>query len=372
MNAATSAETSPTMRIVMVTTYGDSHACARLQTGAIFRGLRDTAGSVQCQTVKPSAARSSIEGADCIGFHYHDVEAMTFLRHNRHLAPAAAIACFGADIYDFGRYTELCDLASFFVMPTSLHRSVLASQMSLPVYTLEEPFDPIAIDAQTDWRFPPKKTRHLGWFGYPESFYKSMLSLMPTIKACLDAGQLDGFKLLTDSSRFPNDLHLDLQAFSTQTFAADVRAFDYVLVSHFPLDLHVNSLIKSPNKAVTALVAGAIPIASATPSYEALFCNLGLQKFLFDSPRSLSRLLRTRDPVADSRFIQDMGALEKIRTTMSDSETASAFLGLLQMYLTDPANTADAIAVAVPITYEAFARDRVKLISRLKRAMQRR
>jgi len=361
---------APGQRIVMVRMLSENDACVRLQSDAIVRGLADTP-AFECGTYKPGAAGFGDRKIDCIGFHYNDIEAVRFLRSHRHLAPNALIACFGADIYSYESYTQLHELADLYVVPTELHRSVLAAQLEAPVYALPEPVDPLAIAPDFDWNFPLKRTRRLGWFGYPESFYKGMLSLMPVIQRHLEAGTVDDFALLTDQKRFPNDWNLKLKPFSRETFITDLRAFDYVVVSHFPLDLHVNSLIKSANKAVTALVAGTIPIATDTPSYRELFASLGLERFLVTSPRDLDRVLGGLDPDSDSALIRRSGALDAIKHRLSDTNTARAFVDILAACRDSAAQGSHRAVGArkTSVSYAQFSTERVKLAPRLARAI---
>lgn len=358
-------------RIVMVCAYDESDACVRLQSGAVARGLSSRA-DVECRIHKPGAPGFALQTIDCIGFHYNDIEAVAFLRAHRHLAPQAVVACFGADIYSYRRYTELSDIADFFVMPTDMHRRVLAAQFEAPVFALAEPVDPVALDPAGTGDFPDKHAKHIGWFGYPESFYKGMLSLIPVLSRRLETGHLDSFKLLTDPRRFANDWNLKLRPYDNTSFRSDLRQFDYVVLSHLPLDLHINSLVKSPNKAITALMAGTIPIVTATPAYAGLLSQLGLQRFLFDSPRQLDAFLGRLDPAADSRAIRDSGALEWLRAHCTDEKTGQGFLDLLDRYRRESAQ-AQSPPLELrksPLTLEQFSAERIRLRNRLTRGIR--
>jgi hypothetical protein len=359
------------LRIRMVCGFDEDDACVRLQSGAVVRGLADTPG-VDCRFYKPDAPGFADQPIDALAFHYNDGEAVAFVRAHRHLAPQAAVLCFGADIYSYRRYTRLCDIVDCFVMPTALHRSVLSAQMEVPVHRLDEPVDPLALGGELQAEFPLKHTRHLGWFGYPESFYKGMLSLMPVVQRHLAAGTLDSFTLLTDPARFPNDWSLPLKRYSRAGFRDDLRAFDYVLLSHFPLDLHINSLVKSPNKAITALVAGAIPIASDTPAYRELLGELGLTQLLVESPRQLDDFLGRLDPQADSAAIRASGALHRLRSSRTDALVGKRFLDLLQEHGAGRTDRVPAARRDIPLTLEQFNAERVLLKNRVSRALRSR
>jgi hypothetical protein len=227
--------------------------------------------------------------------------------------------------------TSLNDVADVFTMPTDLHRGVLAGQIYKPVHLLPEGVDPAAFDAaaQTPPRFPPRGGRRALWFGYAESFEKGMSPLVPVIQDSIARGGLEDFTVMLNQAAFDNRHRLPTLAYDYRTFGAQAAAFDYAILSHLPSDLRVNSLIKSPNKAVTALLAGLIPIASDTPSYRALFERHGLSRFLFASPGELHRMLARLDPVADSAAIQASGVIPALLAEGSSQRLQESFLALL-------------------------------------------
>lgn len=358
------------MNLLFITSYDASNACFRLQTDAIARGAAALPG-LRCTFVKPDAPVAPGMDADVVGFHYNDVAAVATVRAARSRFGKARCVCFGSDIYAYSRYLELLDITDLFVVPTPHHRRVLAAQISTPIYVLVEPVDPLAVPADRPWHFPRKTGRRLGWFGYPESFYKGMYSLLPVINAAVRAGEVDDFVMITDESRFPNDLRIKTQAFAHERFAADVGGLDYVITSHFPLDLQVNSMIKSANKALAALAAGAITLVSDTPAYRDLYEELGLTRFIIESPRALGRFLAALDPVADSHRVRESGALELLRCRYNDERVAADFLALLADHERLP------LAERVPLEFEArdsvddFLQQRLQWKSRVRRAWQR-
>jgi hypothetical protein len=176
--------------------------------------------------------------------------------------------------------------------------------------------------------------------------------------------------LITDEKRFPNDLNLDLKPFSKYTFVNDLRSLDYVVLSHFPLDLHLNSLIKSPNKAITALVAGVIPLATDTPSYRELFTSLGIENFLFSSPSHLNEILSKLNPLKDSAFIRENGVLESIKTRFTDVNTAQAFIEITNTFQCGISTESNKNKSKL-ISYSQFSQERKTLFSRIKRVISR-
>ncbi len=115
--------------------------------------------------------------------------------------------------------------------------------------------------------------------------------------------------------------------------------FDYCILSHFSLDLALNSYIKSPNKLLTALMIGLIPIASNTPNYAAILREFGLGRFLFDSPSDLHRILRNLDPARDSQEIAQSGITQALADRFSETCLAESLLQILAAFdARDPAD----------------------------------
>ena len=357
-------------KVAFVTRWSDSDACWRLQQHAIVRGAAGLAG-LECRVFDPG----DVEGVygfnpDFVGFHYGE-GAVDLWRSLHTRCSQSRFVCFGSDIYDFGLYTRLEQMTDLFVMPTKMHAQVLSAHVSAPVAHLVEPVDPlVGTDLSTEL-FLRLRGKRVGWFGYPESFEKSMYSLLPVIEKHLRAGNIDTFTVLTDASRFNNPQGFDVVPFRPSTFAQDLARFDYVILSHFPLDLRLNSYIKSPNKAMAALASGVVPLASDTPSYRLLMEELDLTDFLFGSPRSLDVLLSTLDPVRDSRAIRERRALEALRTEYCDQRVARDFCDLLssQLRLVGPPHSRT--APLNRLSYGEHREAEQRLGSRLSRAFRR-
>jgi len=230
-------------------------------------------------------------------------------------------------------------------MPTNIHRKILASAVYKPVYVLNECIDPISVKAGDEHRklFPQKAGTRTLWFGYSESFSKSMKSLIPIIMKNVADHHIEDFVVIVDQERFHaaegNPPTIPTIPYDNATFSAHAQQFDYAILSHLPLDLKLNTYIKSPNKVITALLAGLIPIASDTPNYREVLERYGLQKFLFSSAQELDNILRTLDPVADSRFVQQSGVVSSLLEAGSPAAVASSFLQIIEDCLRDNALT---------------------------------
>jgi hypothetical protein len=313
---------------VVLRSKNDSDATVRLQSDSLLRGLKSLP-QTSAQLVEPSP-QLQLENGACVLFHFDDMPAIACLREARTAGKTFLAACFGSDIYEFSRYLPSYEVTDLYLMPTSIHRKVLASQFYKPVYYLAEGIDPIA--ATNDARpplFPIKQSRKLLWFGYAESFNKGMASLVPVLKLHLESARLQDFSLILNETEFSNDFNFRTIPFRNDSFQEEASAFDYCILSHFSLDLSLNSYIKSPNKLVTSLMTGLIPIASDTPSYSALLREFGLERFLFDSPAQLDKVLRSLDPLKDSQAVIDSGIVDTLWRRFSAVQLAEDLLAII-------------------------------------------
>jgi hypothetical protein len=281
-----------------------------------------------------------IESGCCVLFHFDDTLAIAALERARTHGVHFVAACFGSDIYNFARYLPSYAVTDMYLMPTEVHREVLASQFYKPVYFLPEGIDPITgLHDGGQPASPSKHSTRMLWFGYSESFNKGMASLVPVLKRNQTAGRIADFTLILNQAEFDNEFSLTTMPFRTASFRSDAAGFDYCILSHFSLDLSLNSYIKSPNKLITALMLGLIPIASKTPNYTAILSEFGLQGFLFDSPSALDHILRNLNPVRDSQQIAQSGIVETLAVRYSERSTANALLAIVAAFDSrDPAN----------------------------------
>ena len=103
-----------------------------------------------------------------------------------------------------------------------------------------------------------------------------------------------------------------------------------------PLDLAINSWIKSSNKAISGLMAGLIPIASDTPNYRIEMEAAGLEHLLFDSPAQLDRILAGLDPTADSVLVAANGIVGRLIEERSPESIASQLREIVTRYRASP------------------------------------
>ena len=361
---------------VIVRSWDRDTATVRMQSEPIRSGLAGY-GALSVSLHNPGTSELVIDDGTCLIFHFDDDRAIQAIRGARRTPEDVLTVCLGSDIYRYSLYTDLHDIVDLYVMPTELHQQALQAQVYKPVYHLPECVDPIGLGDKHDdsASLPDTGRKRVLWFGYPDSFYKSMASLMPIIQLSLEHGFIDSFSLITDEQQFnknyPNRHQLSIIPYNTLTFSSDVQAFDYCILSHFSLDLALNTYIKSPNKAITALCAGIVPIVSSTPNYRSLLDRFSMQRFLFSSPGELGGILSRLSPDDDLRFVRETGAANLLLKERSQGRLLEQFISILV------AHDADRVPLAVqtPMTYaDAIFRDAPKggALGRVRRAIKRR
>jgi hypothetical protein len=103
-------------------------------------------------------------------------------------------------------------------------------------------------------------------------------------------------------------------------------AFGYSLLSHFPYDLRLHSYIKSPNKLITSLVRGLVPISSNTPNYREFMSQYDLTRFMFSSGSDLVKIFNELADGMDLARYNFSGIAEDLLVRFSARELASIFL----------------------------------------------
>lgn len=226
-----------------------------------------------------------------INFFYKDTDAIRAITELE--AGSCTRVCFASDVENYEAYEDAYRVADAFICPSEMHKKVLGYLFDLPIYPLIEAIDPL-IRAGGSPVLDSIKARRLVWFGYPESYRRSMPIFESTIQEALRLGYIDSFSVISLESlqkELPSTFRF--LPFTTSQLTEQLKEHDLALLSHVPLDLSINSLIKSPNKAVSSIACGLIPICSDTPNYRELMDRLGLQQYLFESSRALGEILKT-------------------------------------------------------------------------------
>lgn len=324
---------------IFVRSLDAGNATVRLQSEPILRGLRNLPGFEARLCEAKSLPGLMVNNLSCIILHYNDRKAEKAVREIMQGSSKLLVVVLCSDIYSYSRYVELHDIADLYIAPTEAHQKILSAQLYKPVYTIQECIDPIATCGGVTAKrkrasdAPGKASKRVVWFGYADSFVKSMASLMPIIERNIATGNIDDFHLILNRQqydrRYRDIFDLPTIEYDSKTFLETISNFDYAILSHFALDLEVNSYIKSPNKAITAFVAGVVPICSDTPNYRALFSRYGLEKFLFSSPRELDGIIKSFDLDADLRAIQESNVIPSLLSDCSQERATEKFLNSL-------------------------------------------
>lgn len=314
-------------RYIFVRSKGSDDAIVRLHSDPLVAQLRRH-DDVVVDLRHPADGEYITDTACYLIYHYDDKAAVEVVSAAKARRPDHCVICLGADIYTLDEYVALADFTDLFLTPTPAHTKLLSSQLYKPVFTLGESLDTNALDQDgAEWKpaeGAPGAPRLL-WFGYPESMMKSMASLLPVIDHAQTQGAIGGMTIITDPSRFSASGNWDLLPYHPATFRSDARHCQYAVLSHFSLDAHLNTYIKSPNKAVAALAAGLIPLATDTLNYGELFKSIGLERFLFSSPLELQELLGSLDVERDRDTVRRAGALDVLMDMYSPKRMLDNF-----------------------------------------------
>lgn len=191
------------------------------------------------------------------------------------------------DIYpeDGWRLQRWSELADLILTPTELHKQFIQALVDTPVEVMID-----AIDYNLEECLPlrePSNVPKICWFGYPESYWKSMHLYHETLKEYVDKGLID-FQLISSTSL---DVGFPVIPFNNSTFVETLREFDGCVLSHTPLDYNINTFVKSPNKLVLAITLGVPCITSNTPSYSKILSDTGLPQFKFSEGPSFRKAL---------------------------------------------------------------------------------
>jgi len=274
--------------ITLIRSFGTSNAVSRLQSDPLFAGLQALESS-RVQRATSINGKVQISRPSHIVIHYNDNQAVKVARVIKQ-SSGCKIICLCADIYRLDYYTHLAEFVDLFTVPTTAHREILESALWVPVAVLPEGIDPIALPPTGPLAQDVAQAGRICWFGYPESFQKSLIRIVD--RAIEESGMpRDEIGLITDT-RYQvcaGGRHLP---FSPDRFYAMTSESTYALLSHFAFDLHVNTLIKSPNKLITSLVRGMTPIVSMTRNYLPFIDEFDLQDHAFRNGPELAKRLR--------------------------------------------------------------------------------
>ena len=309
--------------LVLKSTTDANDVLHRLQTNALFRGLQQL--RINTSLTFLDGTPKEITAPSHIVFGYRDREAA--------LASAkikseyrCKILCFISDVYDMSQFIKLSEFVDIFLAPTPLHRDVVQAAVNKRVVYIPEAYDPIALPAG-GIEDKLDMTNRICWFGFPESFSKSMKYLL---SPAFDMSSFDKkrFCILTSAN---NNLceGVEHRVFHANSFYSDTTDMNYSLLSHFCYDQALNTFIKSPNKMITSIVRGLVPYVSATPSYSHVAKKYGMETLLYRSPKELAGKLQSADFIRDSERIGISQIRAELINSLSPLSIAKLVLNIL-------------------------------------------
>lgn len=302
------------MNFLFLSSLDDWDALTRVQAQPLVLGLRELGHDVQQVKTGAEIKQFAIRPHDYVVLHYKDRWALELaIQVKRRFQSKVLCLCSDVDYIDI--YKRIEPVVDIYFAPTDLHRAVIDSVVGKPVLEFTEGIDPIAypppgyaLSAQASHT---KKDRVL-WFGYPESFEKSFKYLRPH----LDDGIRQRLVLLTKAGieLMPGVTH---RAFDPSTFYAETADCGISILSHFSYNNLLNTYIKTPNKLITSLVRGMVPIFSDTPSYRKIAEEYEINFGIFKKPIDL--YLQLNRKYAERSEIETMCSAIKAKITIDFS-----------------------------------------------------
>ena len=208
------------------------------------------------------------------------------------------------DINSFREINELISFHNGIVVQTPRHKSIMNLMTDLPVFLIHENMDPLYLQKIDAENSRVNLNKSVCWVGYGINFNKSLTHLVPVIKSALSENLISDFKIHCRRTRgFDIDPLFEFVPFNEENIRISMSESNYCLLSHIPLDMHINTLIKSPNKLISAINAGVLPICSNTPSYSEYMNLLGLDDYLFTTPNDLHTIFKRLDPGKDKEKV---------------------------------------------------------------------
>jgi len=197
------------------------------------------------------------------------------------------IVVFVNDVYreDHSRLSNWAKISDLILCPTKYHKDFIQSLVDIPVRVMID-----SIDYNLDSFITPQIKNPIPkicWFGYPESYHKSMMWYEPIIQEMINENLME-FHLITSSS-FPSKF--PIIPFDNSTFIETLKQFDGCILSHAPLDYNINTFVKSPNKLILSITLGVPCIVSNTPSYSKILTDTELKNYKFSGVDSFKKSL---------------------------------------------------------------------------------
>lgn len=310
------------IEFVFLRSYGTENSLARLQSEPLIQGLEGLGYNTLLIQYKNGEKIELPDSIYWLFIHHDDTPSILAAKEIKKITNCK-IACLTSDIYNYDRYTEIDKIVDLFIAPTNLHKKTLQYAVYNHIIYIPECIDPIAI-GNGNGNTQEKRMDEICWFGYPESFEKSLKYIIKK----LEYDQLFEFKKLGIITRLGCNLHpLAKHAeFSVNTFTEMTKDYGYSLLSHFPYDHHINTYIKSPNKLITSIVLGLIPIVSDTENYHEVANNLGINGILCRSPIEMVHKIYNMNYDFDSKIYNLESCASHLKQELSSEKITKKLL----------------------------------------------
>jgi glycosyltransferase involved in cell wall biosynthesis len=206
-------------------------------------------------------------------------------------AKTAVIMLFAGDVFPASipvlrAWSSLVDI---FLVPTPEMRNFLSAFTDRRVEVLIDPIDFELQDSRAGR--PNDGPIKVVWFGYPETYPKSMGEYEATLQELQKSREIE-YHVITRNKFYGDAGWLTIHEYDPSTFILLLQSFDVCVVSHMPFDFTLGTYFKSENKMVLAVNRGLAVVASRTPAYERVLSKCGLDAFLFSSKDELTAALR--------------------------------------------------------------------------------
>lgn len=199
------------------------------------------------------------------------------------------VCCYINDVYrvDDNRLKAWANISDIIFTPTKYHKLFIESICDNRVEILPDSID-YQIDTPYNKIHTDKDQLKVCWFGYPESYNKSMGVYHPVIEELINQDRIE-YTIISKGFKLPP--HINFIEFNHNNFPEDLKKFDLCILSHAPLDYDINTFVKSPNKLSLAISLGVPCITSKTPSYRDLLSECLLEEYCFSSVNEFKSLI---------------------------------------------------------------------------------
>jgi glycosyltransferase involved in cell wall biosynthesis len=263
--------------------------------------------------------------------HQDIIDNPEFLAALRGRATDALVMMMMADFYPnsieyLSKWSKFVDV---FLVPTPEMRDFIQIYTHSKVEVL---IDPIDFGLITSEKVRSEKNSRLRvvWFGYPESYSKSMVPFEETLIGMHRSGDIE-FHIISKNESYGEGPNGFMHEYNPDTFLELLSNFDVCVLSHLPFDFSISTQWKSENKAVLAINRGLPVLASKTPAYSRLLENCNVESSLFSTNLELKSAI-TRMQDADARKVYLNSSQDFVLQNYSVDNLAKQFLDLFHVH----------------------------------------